>query len=215
MNDGRSLLSPLCVICDEDTCQGAGWRLVDFAAACLRGGARFLQVRAKRASSRRLLELSEAVVEQARASGALVVVNDRADIARLSGAAGVHVGQDDLAPGAVRAIVGDKAIVGLSTHTTEQMLASVREPISYVAIGPIFTTTTKDTGYSAVGLDAVGTAATLARSHGLPVVAIGGVTIESAADVLEAGAQVVAVISDLLSTGNPEERVREYLERLA
>src|SRR5262249_13216015 len=150
MPDERSLPSPLYVICDEDQCTHAGWDLVDFASACLEGGARFLQVRAKQASGRRLLELSQQVVEQARASAALVVVNDRADVARISGANGVHVGQDDLSPGAVRAILGREALVGLSTHTVEQIEASVRDPISYVAIGPVFPTTTKETGYSPV-----------------------------------------------------------------
>jgi thiamine-phosphate pyrophosphorylase len=212
---GRSLASPLYVICDDDGCERARWTLVDFASACLRGGARFLQVRAKRASGRRLLELSQLVVERARTSGAVVVVNDRADIAHLSGAAGVHVGQDDLTPRAVRAILGEEPLVGLSTHTAEQIASCVREPISYLAIGPVFTTNSKDTGYSAVGLEAVGAAAALARPYGLPVVAIGGITLDRAVEVLHAGAQAVAVISDLLSTGNPEGRVREFLERLA
>jgi thiamine-phosphate pyrophosphorylase len=156
----------------------------------------------------------------AAASGALLIVNDRPDIARLSGAAGVHVGQDDLAPAAVRAIVGPDAIVGFSTHTVAQIAAAVVEPVDYIAIGPVFGTATKDTGYDAVGLDRVGVAAmAVARAaSGRPapraVVAIGGITLDCATDVIRAGADAVAVISDLLRTGDPRARVREYLARI-
>jgi thiamine-phosphate pyrophosphorylase len=132
------------------------------------------------------------------------------------------VGQDDLSPSAVRLIVGADALVGFSTHTERQIDAALREPINYLALGPVFGTATKDTGYAAVGLDRVRyAAAALARKpiltrgtpHGL--VAIGGITLERAADVVRAGADSVAVISDLLSTGDPRARVREYLDRLS
>jgi thiamine-phosphate pyrophosphorylase len=147
----------------------------------------------------------------AHGADAEVVVNDRADIARLAGADGVHVGQDDLAPALVRTIVGDAAIVGLSTHTPAQLTAARDAPVTYVAIGPVFATATKATGHEALGLDGVRAAA----GQGRPLVAIGGITLERAPDVLRAGAASVAVISDLLSTGDPEGRVREYLRRLA
>ena len=86
-------------------------------------------------------------------ANAIVIVNDRADIARLSGADGVHVGQDDLPPAPVRRVVGADAIVGLSTHTPEQVDAAVREPVTYIAIGPVFSTDTKATGYGTLGLE--------------------------------------------------------------
>jgi len=148
------------------------------------------------------------------ASGARVVVNDRADIARLADAWGVHVGQDDLSPAAVRRLVAADRIVGLSTHSIAQLDDAVRQPIDYVAIGPVFGTASKQTGYDAVGVSLVEAAAARARPRGLPVVAIGGVTIDRAADVIRAGASSVAVISDLLATGDPRARVTQYLYKL-
>lgn len=151
----------------------------------------------------------------AKSVGASVVVNDRADIARLSDAGGVHLGQEDLDPVSARVIVGPDAVVGLSTHTLEQVDAALGLPVSYLAIGPVFGTPTKSTGYSAIGLDMVTRAASRARHLGLPLVAIGGITLETAADVMRAGASSVAVISDLVSTGDPAARVRAYLDRLS
>jgi thiamine-phosphate pyrophosphorylase len=114
----------------------------------------------------------------------------------------------------VRTVVGPEAIVGLSTHTPAQLDAAIHQPISYAAIGPVFGTMTKATGYLALGLDAVGRAAERTRPLGLPLVAIGGITLETAPDVLRAGASAVAVIGDLLRTGDPESRVRAYLKHL-
>jgi thiamine-phosphate diphosphorylase len=213
---GRDVPLPtLNAILDADAAARAGWTLVDLAAAYLDGGARFLQIRAKEASSAWLLETASAIVTRARDAGAMVIVNDRADIARLSGADGVHLGQDDLSPSAARIILGDHAVIGVSTHTAEQVDASRREPVSYLAIGPVFTTSTKPTSYSGIGLARVGDAAAVARADARPLVAIGGITLETAADVIRAGAASVAVISDLLSTGDPAARVRAYLRRLA
>jgi thiamine-phosphate pyrophosphorylase len=162
----------------------------------------------------RFLATAAAVVQLAHRQHASVVINDRADLARLSAADGVHVGQEDLTPAAVRSLVGEGAIVGLSTHTSEQVDRAVLEPVSYVAVGPVFGTSTKATGFDPIGLEMVRASASVARSHGLPLVAIGGVTIENAQSVLDAGAASVAVISDLLAEGDPEARVRAYIERL-
>jgi len=207
--------SPLHAICDADACDRAGWTLPDLVSACLRGGAQVLQLRAKFASSRWLYETALAAVEVARPAGAVVIVNDRADIARLSAADGVHIGQEDLSPAQVRSVVGEEAIVGLSTHTVDQINAAVQAPVSYLAIGPVFGTVTKETGYDPVGLERVRIASRSAGAKGLPLVAIGGITLERAPSVIGAGAHAVAVISDLLSTGSPEERVREYLSVLS
>ena len=193
----------------------AGWAPLDLAAAYLRGGARFLQLRAKSMPGAQLLATASAVVQLAHRDQAQVIINDRADIARLADADGVHVGQEDLSPAAVRALIGDTAMVGLSTHTTEQLDRALREPVTYVAVGPVFGTATKATGYERVGLEMVRDAARRASALGLPLVAIGGITLENAASVRDAGAVSVAVISDLLSTGDPEARVRAYLERLS
>jgi len=142
------------------------------------------------------------------------VINDRADIAALSRADGVHVGQEDLAPDDVRRVVGDSAIVGLSTHTIDQLDKAVAAPVSYLAIGPVFGTATKDTGYDAVGLEMVRQASRRAAARGLPLVAIGGITLGRAASVIEAGASSVAVIGDLLVGDDPRKRTREFLARL-
>ena len=209
------ILPPLYAIVDAEIAAAAGWTLVDLASACLAGGATLLQVRAKDASSGWLLDTAALIVERAHAAGTRVVVNDRADIARLAGADGVHLGQEDLGPKAARSIVGDTALIGLSTHTLDQIEAALAQPVSYLAIGPVFATATKATGYQAVGLDRVREAAARARTRQLPVVAIGGITLESAPGVIQAGAASVAVIGDLLSGGDPERRVRSYLERLS
>jgi thiamine-phosphate pyrophosphorylase len=208
-------MSPLYVICDADVCERAGWTLVDFASACLDGGARLLQVRAKHASGRAFLDAASAIVQRAHAAAAIVIVNDRADIARLSGADGVHVGQDDLTPAAVRALVGASAIVGYSTHTSAQIVEATAEPISYLAVGPVYGTVTKDTGHAAVGLERVREAVTQATARGLPVVAIGGITLDRAPEVIAAGATSVAVIGDLLNGSGPAQRVAAFLRVLS
>jgi len=160
------------------------------------------------------LELALAIVADVRKANATLIVNDRADIAVLSGAHGLHVGQTDLAPDDARRVIGPSPLLGLSTHTKEQWEAAVREPVSYIAIGPVFGTGTKATGYNAVGLAIVEQASSTAAAHGLPAVAIGGITIDNARSVIDAGAMSVAVISDLL-TGDPEARCRDFLRALA
>jgi thiamine-phosphate pyrophosphorylase len=198
---------------DADAARRANLDLVRLAEAFLAGGARWLQLRAKQMSSRDLMQAAAAIVERAHAEGAIIIVNDRADVARLAGADGVHVGQTDLTPGDVRTIVGDAALVGLSTHTLAQVEAAMREPVNYLAIGPVFGTSTKETGYEEVGIDRVCEAAARAHKSRLPLVAIGGVTLDRAPAVLRAGADAVAVIGDLL-TGDPAVRVREYIRAL-
>jgi thiamine-phosphate pyrophosphorylase len=188
-----------------------GWRARDLARAYLAGGARCLQIRAKTLASGPFLELADEVTADARQAEAIVIVNDRADIAALAGASGVHVGQDDLAPMEARTVVGESALVGLSTHTSAQIDAARAMPVSYIAVGPVFDTSTKETGYRPVGLDLVRHAA----RGGHPIVAIGGVTLEHATRVLDQGATAVAVISDLLAHGDPETRVRVWVRRLA
>jgi thiamine-phosphate pyrophosphorylase len=204
-------LPPLYPVVDEEVAALSGWAPVDLARAYIEGGARQLQVRAKLASGGRLLATCLAIREAAEASGALVIVNDRFDIALAADIRAVHVGQDDLPPALVRRWLGDEGIVGLSTHTTSQVDAALFEPISYLAVGPVFATTTKNTGYDAVGLELVEYAAS--RTD-LPIVAIGGITIESARAVLDAGATSVAVIGDLLRTNNPAQRVREFVHAI-
>ena len=130
----------------------------------------------------------------------------------MSAAAGVHVGQDDLPPSAARHMLGQGAVVGLSTHNVAQVERALREPINYVAVGPVFGTRSKETGYAAVGVELVGSAARLAGD--LPVVAIGGITLENARSVIEAGAASVAVISDLLVGNDPRSRTQAFVQGL-
>jgi thiamine-phosphate pyrophosphorylase len=204
-------------IVDVDAAARVRWTPFDLAAAFLAGGATLLQVRAKAAASGALLEIATGIVALAHQARARVIVNDRADIARLSGADGVHLGQDDLPAVLARRVAGEAAIVGVSTHTPAQLddvLGAPQGTISYAAIGPVFGTATKATGYTALGLDAVRAAADRAGARGVPLVAIGGITLDTAADVRRAGAHTVAVIGDLLTGVDPEARVRAYLARL-
>jgi thiamine-phosphate pyrophosphorylase len=168
-------------------------------------------VRAKRLSSGAFLDLCDAVVALG-AAGAVIIVNDRADLARLSGARGVHVGQGDLQPASVRALVGPEALVGLSTHSAEQVTEAASEPVDYIAVGPVFDTRTKDTGYVAVGLALVSEA--VGSAGGRPVVAIGGITLDAVPGLLAAGASGVAVIGDLLTGGDPAARTAAYVAAL-
>lgn len=204
---------PLHAILDVDVAARAGWAVAGLAHAFLDGGARLIQLRAKRLPSAPFLEHADALVRIAEPYRATVIVNDRVDIALLSGAAGVHVGQEDLAPDAARRLLGADAVIGRSTHTTTQIEAAAVRPVTYVAVGPVFSTQTKATGYEAVGLELVAHAVRMAR--GLPVVAIGGITLENAPLVLAAGASGVAVISDLLTGGDPKRRVAAYLRVLS
>lgn len=188
-----------------------GWPPRELALRFIEGGARCIQVRAKTLASGACLDLCSGIVADARASGSLTIVNDRVDLAMLAGASGVHVGQDDLSPADVRGMFGERAIVGLSTHTVDQIERGRREPVTYLAVGPVFGTATKATGYEPVGLDLVRFAADL----GLPVVAIGGITLSNVRSVLDAGAASAAVISDLLAGGDPTSRVKAILEEIA
>lgn len=198
-------------ILDAEVAAAHGWALVDLARAVLEGGARLLQVRAKGLASRALLVEARAIVAEAAPFGAQVIVNDRADLAVLASAAGVHVGQDDLAPADVRAIVGPTALVGVSTHHAAQVAEAAAAPVSYIAVGPVFGTRTKDTGYAAVGLDLVREA----TRSGHPVVAIGGITLDRIAAVVGAGATSVAVIGDLFAGGDPAARTRALVDAAA
>jgi thiamine-phosphate pyrophosphorylase len=203
----------LYAIVDADVCAAADRAPADVARAFLSAGTGWLQLRCKTMASGAFLDLTNLILEDARAAGATLIVNDRADVARLAGAHGLHVGQTDLTPVDARTVIGADAILGLSTHTRGQWQSAVREPISYMAIGPAFGTGTKDTGYHAVGLGVVAEAAAHAASMGISTVAIGGITIDNAPSVIEAGASSVAVISDLLK-GDPEARCRDFLQAL-
>lgn len=196
-------------IVDTDLCAARGTDPIALAEACLVGGAKIIQLRAKQNTDAAFLSLADRLRTAAHGFGALLIVNDRADIALMSEADGVHVGQEDLPVDAVRRLLGPSAVVGLSTHDRAQVDEALTTTASYVAVGPVFTTETKATGYGPRGLSLVSYAA----NRGKPVVAIGGITLERAPQVAQAGASGIAVISDLLA-GDPEERVRAFIAAL-
>ena len=199
-------------IVDAGSAARAGRTPVELARAYLDGGARLVQLRAPGVDTRTLVDWARAIVVLAAARGARVVVNDRCDVALMADAHGAHVGQDDLPARAARRLLGPDAVLGLSTHDAPQLESALRQPVSYLAVGPVHDTRTKDTGYAAVGLEAVRRAAGAAGAR--PVVAIGGVTLETAPALVAAGAASVAVISDLLAGGDPVRRVRAYVDLL-
>lgn len=203
------MLAPLYAILDVEAVSARGLAPVDVCVAWLSAGVRLIQLRAKHQGTGAFLELAAEVQALCHAAGAVLIINDRADVAAMAGAAGVHVGQEDLSPADVRRVVGPTATVGLSTHNQAQVVAGASAPVSYLAIGPIFATRTKLTGYEALGLQALGDAASVARGAGLPLAAIGGITLNRAPAVRAAGADAVAVISDLL----PESDLREVESR--
>ncbi len=202
---------PLYPIVDEGVANLAGYTVPALAQAFVDGGARLIQLRSKLAPSGRFVEQALAVAALAHEAGALVVVNDRVDVAMAAGLRAVHVGQDDVPVAMARRALGEEGFIGLSTHTRAQVDAALYEPIDNQAVGPIFATTTKDPGYDAVGLELIAYAASKTE---LPIVAIGGITLERARRVLDAGARSVAVIGDLLRTGDPAARVGEFLRAL-
>ena len=206
-------LPRLYAIVDADVCARDGRAPVDVARAFLSAGAKLLQLRCKSWGSAAFLDLANVVIEDASRADAAVIVNDRADVAALSNAHGLHVGQEDLSPEDARKVIGDEPLLGLSTHTREQWESAVNERVCYIAIGPVFGTGTKATGYEAIGLETVRRAAGAAAQAGLPTVAIGGITRDNARSVLDAGAASVAIISDLLD-GDPETRCRALLRIL-
>lgn len=208
------VLPRLYAIVDVDLCDRRHVTPLAVAEGYLAAGVRLLQVRAKHAAGRDLLELVDAVMAAARRTGAGVVVNDRVDIAAAAGA-GVHVGQHDLPAAVARRLLGPGALIGRSTHDPEQLAVAVSEPVSYVAFGPIFATATKADPDPVVGLNGLRDAARLAGAAGVPLVAIGGITLDTAPSVLAAGADAVAVIGDLLGDGTaPEARARRFLVAL-
>lgn len=172
-------------------------------------GVELIQYRNKKAASRELFEISRKLSNGLAQRGVRFIVNDRPDVAMLAGAGGVHVGQDDLGVEEARAICGMGRWVGISTHTLEQVAAADRTSADYVAFGPVFPTTTKQNPDAVVGTELLRRARQITRK---PLVAIGGITLERAAEVYGAGADSVAVIRDLICAADPGGRAREYLK---
>jgi thiamine-phosphate pyrophosphorylase len=209
-------------------------RTEQFALMMAKAGVGIVQYRDKNATSRALLEISSRIVSALAGTSVRFIVNDRADIAQLAGAGGVHVGQDDLPVDDARKIcekiiprvdcaitaekfgvgvstqsgVPIKCWVGVSTHTLDQVRAAASTSADYIAVGPIFATTTKQNHEAIVGTDFIRRARQLTNK---PLVAIGGITIATAAEVFGAGADSIAVARDLICAENPAARAAEYV----
>ena len=177
-------------------------RLVD-------GGIRLIQLRDKHASARSFYESALAAISIARRHDVGIIINDRVDIALAAKADGVHLGQDDLSPEYARKILGASAIIGYSTHSLEQAKAASRLPIDYLAIGPVFSTNTKDNPDPLVALETV---AEIKRAGGaVPLVAIGGIGPENIEGVFRAGADSVALVAGLVSDADQISKTAEKL----
>ena len=180
----------------------------------IEGGATFIQLREKHASPREFFEAAKPAVEIAHASNVGIIINDRVDIARALGADGVHLGQDDLPPNAARQILGSEAVIGYSTHSVEQAIEAAKFDIDYIAIGPVFKTTTKENPDPVVGLQGL----TDVKNHigKIPLVAIGGIGLDNVRDVFATGADSCAVISALVRQPKSiSSTLRKFLTDLA
>jgi thiamine-phosphate pyrophosphorylase len=188
--------------------------LTKFAEELVAGGCTLLQYRNKSGNARLMLEQARELRRQSRARAPAphmpkLIMNDRADLCLAAEFDGVHVGQDDLSPESVRSIIGSNRWLGVSTHSPEQVREADRTSADYLAIGPVFSTSSKDQPDPVVGLDGVRRARQFTRK---PLVAIGGITRGNAASVIEAGADSVAVISDLLR--EPRKSAEEFFRIL-
>ena len=204
------MIPPLYAILDaspEFTAESA-LNIPEIADRLVEAGVELLQYRDKHGSAGRILDSSQALAARFVPKGVRVIVNDRADIAAMGGAAGVHVGQEDLPVDEARKICGAPLWVGVSTHTLEQLRAAEATSADYIAVGPIFPTGTKANPDPVVGLEFLRAARQITRK---PLVAIGGITVESASEVYRAGADSIAVIRDLMAARDPAHRAREYL----
>jgi len=204
----RLVMPRLYVILDAGLMTGS---IEDTTEKLIEAGALALQYRNKKDGAREVLEVARRLAGIARSSGVNFFVNDRADIARLCGAPGVHVGQEDLGVEQARVVMGAEGWIGVSTHSEAQFRKAAQTSADYIAVGPIFGTTTKENPDPVVGTELIRSVRALTTK---PIVAIGGITLERAAEVLEAGADSVAVISDILRAQDPAQRAGEFLRRL-
>ena len=195
-------------ILDTESLDGRGVTLEKAAAAFLEGGAGILQIRHKGHWSRDVFETAKQVARLCGEAGVPLIVNDRADFAMLL-EAGLHVGQDDLAPADARKLLGPGAAIGFSSHNVDQLSVAGAEPVDYVAFGPVFPTASKRNPDPVVGVEQIRRCRELVEK---PLVAIGGITLENALDVLRAGADSVAVIAGLLPQAPTARSLRERME---
>ena len=176
----------------------------------MEGGADVIQLRDKKASDLELLATARALLEITKPKGVPLIINDRVQVARDSGADGVHLGQEDGSLEEARRVLGDQAIIGRSTHSQAQALAAAAEGFDYIGVGPVFSTPTKPTTVP-VGLDLVRFAAKNIR---IPFVAIGGIDAGNVKEVRRAGAKAVAVVRAVMADENPKQAAKTLVEYL-
>jgi thiamine-phosphate pyrophosphorylase len=193
----------LYAIVDPEHCAGRDPRLV--AEAILRGGCAALQLRAKQGADAAWLELGHELAALCRARGVPFIVNDRVSLAQQLGADGVHLGQGDLPIDAARALLGSRMMIGVSTHSLEQAADAERRGADGIGFGPIFATQTKAGAEPTVGVERLRQVCASVR---IPVIAIGGITLETAAQIVEAGAPLAAAIAALCAVPDPESAAR-------
>ena len=191
----------------------AGLSHAEQVARLSAGGATLVQLREKHLSPREFYQEAQAALRVARERGVRLIINDRVDIALALGADGVHLGQDDLGPLAARRLLGPTALIGFSTHNIEQAREAARLPVDYIAIGPVYPTSSKENPDAVVGLEELRRVKEATVS--IPLVAIGGITRLNARAALAAGANSVACISDLLAhPAGIEASTREFISVL-
>ncbi len=176
----------------------------------VRGGARLVQIRDKSTPLKELLPDLFRCVDFASRHGVILIVNDRCDLALSCGAAGVHLGQDDLPPDAARAILGRRKFLGLSAHSLAEVRKARNLPIQYIGFGPVYATSTKEDAAPRVGLPRLAEACRVSR---FPVAAIGGIGLKQVGEVLRAGARSAAVISALMTAPSIARQMERFLEK--
>ena len=196
------VLPPLYAILDPEQTKGRAPESV--LRDLLDGGAAILQLRVKTMAPSEFFQLAQGARAETRARGCRLIVNDRVDIALACNADGVHLGQDDLPLAVGRQLIGTK-IVGISTHDIEQAQEAELNGADYIGFGPMFGTTTKNTGYAARGIDML---RQIRAAVKLPIVAIGGINEQNVKQIWQAGADSAAIISDILGADDPAAKVR-------
>ncbi len=204
----RLVIPRLYVILDAGLVHGS---ILELGKHLIGAGVRLLQYRDKTGTAAAMLQTSKVLARIANDGGATFFVNDRPDIAFLAGAKGAHVGQDDLSVEQARAIMGPARWVGVSTHNREQFVRAAATSADYIAIGPVFPTKSKANPDPVVGAEMI---REFRSMTGKPIVAIGGIDLDRVEVILRAGADSVAVISDILQAPDPKERARQFVEKL-